>query len=646
MTETIQDDTLDLLAALKTKLQELELDALLLPHDDEYLSSDLTPDCERIATLTNFTGSAGYVCITVKHKEEFDENSFIEVPNRKDNSEQLKIEHEQAVFVDGRYKVQVKEQVNEEIYDCFNFAEVSPADYLCALLPKKSRIGLDLRCVSHQYYLKLRNRLELANIEVVSLEENLVDLVWENRPLPQCSAVEIFSDEYNGCPSIQKRKNLARDLRERGADATIISSPETICWLLNIRGRDRKYLPIINSRLVAYANEALEWYLNLDHLTDEIQANLEDHVGHIDIFPEAGFNDMMERLCSSNCSIYLDDKNTNAYIFEYLHEHGAEVVSGLGLCELPKACKNATEIAGEHKAHLKDGVALCRFLAWLDDLTRADNITDLEAYLRRVEDLDEAVLAEKVEYFRKIEGDYLEPSFATISALGPNAAMCHYNHEEVATPRKFGSDPLYLLDAGAQFIEGTTDITRTVLVGPNVTEQMQQMYTLVLKGHIALASTIFPRGTCGMQLDAIARRPMWAQGVDYEHGTGHGVGHVLAVHEGPQNISTRSSLVPLEIGMVVSIEPGYYEAEEYGIRLENLYEICPCTQPGCQHMLCFEPLTLVPFDTRMLIREMLSPAERTWLNDYHQNVRSVIENTATTLSEMEMSFLSKATEAI
>lgn len=642
MTEIIQDDSLNLLEALKESLKEHELDAILIPHDDEYLSGDLTEDCERISTLTNFTGSAGFVCVTVTQKGEFP----LEVSNRKDEQELFKIEHGQAVFVDGRYKVQVKEQVDLDTYDTFNFAEVSPCDYLCAVLAKKSKVGIDLNCVSYNYYQDLKKQLGIAGIEIVPLNENLFDKVWEDRPAASYQPIELYPDEFNGCPSMQKRKDLAKELRDRGLDATIICSPETICWLLNIRGRDRDYLPVANCRLVAYSNEAIEWYLNLDHLSDEIQSSLEDHIGHVDIFPEAGFDDVLERLSSSNCRVYVDPKSTNAHILNLLYTKGAKVVEGLGLCELPKACKNQTELAGEHKAHLKDGVAMCRFLAWLDDITKVDNLTDLEAYQRRVEDLDEATLADKAEYFRKIEGDYIEPSFATISALGPNAAMCHYNHSEVASPRKLDSDPLYLIDSGAQFIEGTTDITRTVLVGPNVTEQMQKMYTLVLKGHIALASTIFPHGTCGMQLDSIARRPLWAEGFDYEHGTGHGVGHLLGVHEGPQNISTKSSTVPLEVGMVVSIEPGYYEADEYGIRLENLYEVCQCTQQGCSNMLCFEPLTLVPFDPRMIIREMLTPAERTWLNDYHQNVLSIIKNAATTMSDMEVNFLTEATAAI
>ena len=235
MTELNQDDSLDLLAALKEQLLSHELDALLLPHDDEYLSGEVTADCERIATLTHFTGSAGFVCVSVGRAEALP----LEVANRKDRA-MLELAHEQAVFVDGRYKVQVKEQVNEDVFDCFNLAEVTPSDYLRTLLPKKSRVGLDLRCVSYRYFQELKKELELAGIEIVPLEQNLFDLVWEERPAPVCSLVEIFPDEFNGCPSLQKRKNLAQTLRDKALDATIISSPETVCWLLNILGRDRQ----------------------------------------------------------------------------------------------------------------------------------------------------------------------------------------------------------------------------------------------------------------------------------------------------------------------------------------------------------------------------------------------------------------------
>ena len=265
---------------------------------------------------------------------------------------------------------------------------------------------------------------------------------------------------------------------------------------------------------------------------------------------------------------------------------------------------------------------------------------------KEVEDTDEAILADRAESFRKVEQGYIEPSFATISALGPNAAMCHYNHEEVSTPRRLGEDPLYLIDSGAHYFDGTTDITRTVLVGPGLSDEMKNMFTLVLKGHIALSTLIFPKGTSGQQLDAIARRPLWDYGLDYAHGTGHGVGHLLSVHEGPQQISLRRSNVPLQAGMIISDEPGFYKENAYGIRLENLLVVQNCSQPGLSHMLCFSPLTLVPFDKRIINTELLSDKEIDWLNDYHQNVKNVIKNAATTLTDTEISWLEAATAKI
>lgn len=400
--------------------------------------------------------------------------------------------------------------------------------------------------------------------------------------------------------------------------------------------------------MVAYSNEALEWYIHPNHIDENIIEDMPNHIGHVDIFPEDRFDDVLERLCSSSSSVFVDPNEVSAHVLNRLYEGGANVVEGLGLCQTPKACKNHVEVAGEYKAHIKDGIAMCRFLSWLDvDVLKLNEQAENEdIFVRRVENITEATLAERAEYYRKVEAAYMGPSFATISALGPNAAMCHYNHEEVAEPRKLGEDSIYLIDSGAHFKDGTTDITRTVLVGPHITDEIKRMYTLVLKAHISLATLVFPRGTSGLQIDAIARRPLWDYGLDFAHGTGHGVGHVLSVHEGPQAISTKRSTVPLEPGMIISNEPGYYKEGEYGIRLENLLVVMHCTQPGMTHMLCFSPLTLVPFDNRLIVKDLLSQNEIEWLNNYHQNVNNVITNAATTLSDTEIGWLSRATAAI
>ena len=631
---------LPILLAIKEEMDKQEIDALLISHDDEFLSFELTDDCKRLAYVTGFTGSAGFACIC---KEDLKEGTAITALKDHDN---IPLNNSAAVFVDGRYQIQVKEQIDPKLFDAFNISVVSPSKWLISVLKNNACVGVDLNCISYDYYLRLKQELAVSGIEVKALKYNIVDAIWEDRPEHFFSKVEIYSDEFNGCPSLQKRQALSDELNAREIDATVIADPESVCWLLNIRGRDRKGLPVINSRAVAYANGALEWYVNLKQLDDDTSAQLDEHFGHVDIFSSDRFDEVLDRLGNSQASVYIDPKTANAHILCTLKQGGAIVTEGLGLCELPKACKNPIEVAGERKAHIKDGIAMCRFLAWLDEKTQIENSTDIDAYLRRVEDLDEKVLAEKAEAFRKVEGDYIEPSFDTISALGPNAAMCHYNHQNSEKPRALGQDSIYLIDSGAHYIEGTTDITRTILVGPNPSEEIKRMYTLVLKCHIALATTVFPRGTSGLQLDAIARRNLWDYGFDYAHGTGHGVGHLLSVHEGPEVISSRQSTIPLEIGMVVSIEPGFYATDEFGIRLENLIVVEACNEANLEHMLHFSPLTMVPFDNRLILREMLTNKEREWFNNYQQRVYQVIKNAGSTLSDMEETFLSKATAPI
>lgn len=632
-------------ASLRELLDQNDLDALIVSHDDEYLSYELNEDEERLKYITGFSGSAGYAVITCNDLKINEEN--IEI--NQDNTENgIVVDRDCAVFVDGRYVVQVKEQIDSDIFQDFDLAKVKPAKWISSVMPKNSTVGIDINCVSYEEYISIKNELGMNNINLVATENNLVDKIWTDKPASVISEISIFPDEYNGCPSPQKRQLIAQTLRDKDLDATVICDPESICWLLNIRGKDRAYLPVINCKMVAYSNEALEWYINPNHFKDEnLQDQLQEHIGHIDIFPEEAFDDVLDRLCSSSCTVYVDPETTNAHVMTKLYSGGAKVSEGLGLCQMPKACKNHIEVAGEYKAHIKDGIAMCRFISWLDNLTALDKPTDSdETFLRRVEGVDEAELAARALSFRKVEAGFIEPSFATISALGPNAAMCHYNHENEATPRALGKDCLYLIDSGAHFIEGTTDITRTILVGPHITDEIKRMYTLVLKSHIALATLIFPKGTSGIQIDAIARRPLWDCCFDFAHGTGHGVGHVLSVHEGPQTISSRRSTVPLVPGMVLSDEPGYYKEGEYGIRLENLLVVMQCTQPGMQHMLCFSPLTLVPFDKRFIDKELLSQKEIEWLNNYHQNVNNVITNAATSLTEDEITWLNKATAAI
>ena len=626
---------------LQALLQERQLDALLVPHDDIYLSAELNPDSEELAFLTGFTGSAGMAAVKVPPANDEDEVTQVTLSDGTTQS----LSAQAAIFVDGRYVIQVKEQTYPELFDTFNSAQLSACEYLCQTLPKGATVGLDIRRISYEQYRTIQRQLTQHDLKLQPLEESLVAAIWQDRPAHIYSPVEIYPDELNGCPSMVKRRNLAAQLRDLGMDATVICNPEAVCWLLNIRGRDRHCLPVVNCRLIAYTNEVLEWYIAPQQLSDEILPELTAHCGHVDIFPQESFNDALERLCTARSSVYIDPQQTNASILKRLYEGGAEVTTGLGLCELPKAIKNDTELAGEQAAHFKDGVAMCRFLSWLDSLTSLDLQADAQGVSQLLHDVSEASLATKAEEFRRAQGDFIECSFETISALGPNAAMCHYNYRTVAHPRLLGEDALYLIDSGAHYLQGTTDITRTVLCSPHPSAEHKKMYTLVLKCHIALASAIFPQGTSGLQLDALARRPLWDLGLDFDHGTGHGVGHLLAVHEGPQGISRRYSQTPLTPGMVLSIEPGFYAAGKYGIRPENLVTVTPCSLPQLEHMLCFSPLTLVPFDRRLIERDMLTCKEREWLNNYHQQVFSTL-SVSSQLTELEVQWLAAATAAL
>ncbi len=630
--------------SLLTLLDKERADAVLVAHNDEYLSEELSDNCQRIKFLTGFTGSYGF-CVIVKNFDKQSLKDGLTVTTK--NGKELTIKHNAAMFVDGRYTVLVKKQIDNEIYDNFCTHDILPEDYLAAMLERGSKVAIDLSCLSYKEYQRIKEKLSRSDIAIIDTGRNLVDEIWNDRPAPQNTKVEIFPDEYNGCPSPQKRHNLALQLRERDLDATVICDPESICWLLNIRGRDRHCLPVVNCRMVAYSNGALEWYISDDHLDPDTFKQLEAHIGHIDIFPENRFNEVLERLGNSSATVFVDPASVNAHVINVLENGGAKLSMGLGLCQLPKAIKNHVEIAGEYKAHIKDGIAMCRFFAWLDELTGLyENDLDEEAFRRNTKDTDEAVLADRAESFRKVEADYLEPSFDTISAIGTNSAIVHYNHKEAGCMKALGDGPFYMIDSGAHYLDGSTDITRTWLVGPGLTDEMRRMYTLVLKAHIALASLVFPQGTCGMQIDAIARRPLWNVGCDFAHGTGHGVGHVLSVHEGPQQISSRGSTIALEPGMIVSDEPGFYKEGAFGIRIENMLVVQKCQRSGLTHMLCFSPLTLVPIDTRCLDLSLLTSEEKEWLNNYHQNVRSVITNAATTLSDTEISWLNQATSAI
>ena len=382
----------------------------------------------------------------------------------------------------------------------------------------------------------------------------------------------------------------------------MITALDSICWLLNVRGLDVSRLPVLLSHAILHSDSSVEYFLDPARLPAEFDA----HVGSgVTVHHPEALQARLETLTGKN--VLVDPATSNAWFKLVLQNAGASVVSKADPCLMPKAAKNAVEIAGMKACHIRDGVAMSKFLSWLDAEVVAGNLHD------------EAALADKLEAFRSEDPTLMDLSFDTISAAGGNAAMCHYNHENQPEPGKLELNTLYLVDSGGQYLDGTTDITRTIAIGQPSQEMIKQ-FTLALKGHIGVARARFPKGTRGYQIDTLARQHLWAEGYDYDHGTGHGVGHFLSVHEGPASISKKQIDVPLTEGMVLSNEPGYYRADAFGIRIENLELVVETPTNGDFPVLSFESLTRCPIDKRNINVDMLTRPELAWLNDYHQKV--------------------------
>ena len=588
------------IAALRAYMASHALDALIIPHDDEHLGEYLPAEAERLAWATGFTGSAGVAILLTEQA---------------------------ALFVDGRYTLQARQQAPSELFQFLHLIEQPPVEWLLGQLDRRQKVGAAPRLHSLSWFRSTSATLAQKEITLVALEQNPIDLNWQDRPAPGKAEVMLYDEQYCGQNSLSKREAIASKLRQQGLDAALLSQSESINWLLNIRGRDIPCFPVALCFAVIYSNVSVDFFVD----TDKLNCNgFNQHVGNdVSVYPLEKLGDVLKRIGEDRLKVLADADTTNAWSQLLLQQHGATLTQGQDPCMLPKASKNATELEGMRVAHQKDAVAMCRFLAWLD---------------RQVEkglDGDEGTLADQLLRFREEQENFVEPSFASISALGPNAAMCHYHHTN-GTPRAFGQDGMYLIDSGGQYLEGTTDITRTVKVG-EVSDEMRQQFTRVLQGHIAIDRVRFPKGTSGIQLDILARMPLWQAGFNYDHGTGHGVGHFLSVHEGPQRIASKGSLVALEPGMVVSNEPGYYREGAFGIRCENLLVVEPSDEPSEIPMYRFRRLTLVPFDVRLLDKSLLSDNEIAWINSYHAEVREAVMSH---LSDHEMGWLLQATAAI
>jgi len=576
------------LAAVRQDLAARGLYGFVVPRADEHQGEYVPPHAERLAWLTGFTGSAGLAIVTADRA---------------------------AVFVDGRYTLQVTVEVDGDLYEHRHLSDTPPAEWLAqaasaARQPDGGpvRIGFDPWLHTPDGIARLRDACAKVGAEVVAIDgENPIDRAWQDRPAAPSSPVMRHPLEFAGESAEAKRQRIALSLRDDGLEAAVLTAPESLAWLLNLRGSDVPFTPLVLGFAILRADASLTLFLDPAKEVD----GLRDYLGQaVTVLPPAALAGALAEL--SGKRVRLDQASCAVWIAERLTAAGATVALGADPCALPRACKNATELSGIKAAHQRDGVALCRFLAWLDAEAGSGTITEL-------------VAADHLEALRREGAYFRDLSFPSIVGSGPHGAIVHYR-ADADSDRRLGQGELFLVDSGAQYLDGTTDVTRTLAIG-TPTAEMIRRYTQVLKGHVALSQARFPQGTTGSQLDVLARQYLWADGVDYDHGTGHGVGAYLSVHEGPQRISKVPSTIALKAGMVLSNEPGYYKPGAFGIRIENLIAVTAMEPPpsGAERpMMFFETLTLAPYDRRLIDPSLLRADERDWINAYHRRVHQQI----------------------
>jgi Xaa-Pro aminopeptidase len=573
----------DRLAALRQQLKEDRLDGFVVPLTDEHMSEYVGSYAQRLAWLTGFQGSAG---------------SAVVLPE------------EAAIFTDGRYTIQVRQQVSPTEWKYESVPETSVARWLKEHAPNGARIGYDPWLHTAEWVKQATTQLAAKGAELVAVKRNPIDAVWADRPEPSKARLIVQSEELAGQSSADKRHNMADWLAKEGADAAVLAALDSIAWTFNVRGADVTHTPVALAYAVVNADGTADLFVEGEKVGDDVRAHLGNGVR---LHERDQFETYLRSL--SDKLVAVDPERSVAAISQALEEGGARILSRRDPAVLPKAVKNKVEIAGHQAAQTRDGAAVSRFLKWVEEEAPKGGI-------------DELIAADKLLGLRQELGGLKDLSFDTISAFGPNGALPHYKGT-AASNLPFTPGTLYLVDSGGQYQDGTTDITRTVPIG-EPTAEMIDRFTRVLQGHIAIATALFPKGTRGSQLDSFARRPLWEAGCDYAHGTGHGVGAFLAVHEGPQRIAPVGSSQaggdePLQAGMIISNEPGYYKPNEYGIRIENLVLVVEKQVPGGdKEMLGIETLTYVPIEKRLIDKSMLSDREVEWLNDYHAKVLALI----------------------
>ncbi|HVY13643.1 MAG TPA: aminopeptidase P family protein [Rhodopila sp.] len=560
------------LESLRQELTRLGLDGFIVPRADEHLGEYVPPSAERLAWLTGFTGSAGLAVV---------------LPGTA------------AVFTDGRYVLQLAEQTDPSLWQRRHVTETPPPGWIAATAGKGARIGYDPLLIGEEGLARYTE----AGLTMVPLEPNPLDTVWTDRPAPPRTPAEPHPLAFAGRSAEEKRAEIGKVLRDAGQDAAVLTDPASIAWLLNIRGGDVAFTPFALAFALVHADGATELFIDPGKLSAETRGWLGNTVSVADrgaLAPALG-------RCAG-MTVRVDPAGSPVWFAQRLRAAGATVAAAADPCLLPKACKNPVEQDGARAAHRRDAAAVCRFLHWLSLRAPTGQETELSA-------------AEALLGFRQALPGFRGESFPAISGAGEHGAIIHYRVTEESN-RPLKPDEVYLIDSGAQFPEGTTDITRTVWTGPGpAPRQLRDRVTRVMQGHIAIATAIFPQGVGGAHIDALARRALWQVGLDYDHGTGHGVGSYLSVHEGPVSISRLARPVPIAAGMILSNEPGFYLPDHYGIRLENLLMVQPAELPDAKRpFLRFETLTLAPFDRRLLEPALMSSAEIAWLDAYHARV--------------------------
>ncbi|HVD75808.1 MAG TPA: aminopeptidase P family protein [Xanthobacteraceae bacterium] len=567
-------------AALRTELARRGLTGFVVPRSDRHQNEYVPASEERLAWLTGFTGSAGAAIVLMERA---------------------------VLFVDGRYTLQVREQVDTSLFTIEHLVETPPDRWIETNLTSADRLGYDPWLHTVESAERLAKACAAAGATLVAVEPDLIDAIWRDRPAPPLGAVTLHDLRFAGEPAEEKLARIRAELAKLRADALVVSDPHAVAWAFNIRGADVAHTPLPLAFAVVPQTGRPALFVDGRKLSNDVRDRLE---GLADVREPADFVQAVAALGQARKTVRLDQATAADALARLVITHGGKVARGACPIALMKAVKNQVEISGARAAHIRDGAAVTRFLAWFDREAARGTLTEIEAVAA-------------LESFRRETGLLKDISFPTISGAGPDGAIVHYRVTS-KTNRGIAPGELFLIDSGGQYQDGTTDITRTVAVG-EPTAEMRERFTRVLKGHIAIARAVFPDGTTGAQLDSFARQFLWVQGLDFDHGTGHGVGSYLSVHEGPARIS-KLGTTALRRGMILSNEPGYYKAGAYGIRIENLVLVVEAAAvPDAEKPLnAFETLTLAPIDRRLIVANMLTPEETEWLDGYHARVAQTL----------------------